>query len=280
MGLLNWLFYILIGIILFFIVEFISTKYKISKLDKIVISIIMMIILSGFCFRIGIRFTENIFLIFVFMMVTDIIFNTYVLDNDFFDKDERRILYYIVLVILGFFINQEFINKVTDVFLTGSDMRIVVWLLVVIYLYSLIKNRNVFNNESNKTKEKNFMSINSILNSYAKLKYLYYDDCDCDDRELSNMLYAIMIYENKKRNKIQRSYDNYIFRINGKKANLGIMQVESKKFITDSESINIVYKKLLKLYSKNDSNNYSVIDSYYGYDNKEVKYIFDIIKKF
>ena len=116
MGLLNWLFYILIGIILFFIVEFISTKYKISKLDKIVISIIMMIILSGFCFRIGIRFTENIFLIFVFMMVTDIIFNTYVLDNDFFDKDERRILYYIVLVILGFFINQEFINKVTDVF--------------------------------------------------------------------------------------------------------------------------------------------------------------------
>lgn len=281
MGVINWIFYIVCGIVFYFIIDFLDNKYNLEQIDKIVLSNILMLFTAGLCVRFGWRFNENIFLIFAFMMITDVIFNTYVADKDFFNRDENNILYYIVLIIIGFIINQEFFNHVTAVFLTGNDIRIVVWLLVIIYLYNFIKGNKMLNKYKDKSGLENKISINSILTSYAKLKYLYYDDCDCDNKDISNILYAIMIYENNKRNKFLRNYDAFIFRISGKKCKLGIMQVESKKIISDSESINIVYKKIVKLCGKNKScDYYKLIDDYYGYDNKSVKNIFDIIKKF
>ena len=280
MGLFNWLFYILCGILLYFFVSYIDIKFKLEKIDKIIVSNVLMVLISGLCYRLGIMYTSNIFLIFVFMMITDIVFNSYFNDKDFFDKDEKNILYYIILVIVGFIINQEFINHVSEVFLTGRDFRIVFWLLVIFYLYNFLKSNKLFS-KKNKNNNNSYMSVNSILTSYAKLKYLYYDDCDCEDRNISNILYAIMIYENKNRSSFFRKYDNFLFKIKGEKCKMGIMQVESKKFISDSESINIVYKKLLKIQTKDKkSSYYDLIDNYYGFNNEAVKYIFDIIKKF
>ena len=125
------------------------------------------------------------------------------------------------------------------------------------------------------------MSVNNVLNSYSRFKYYYYDECDYDNKEISNILYAIMIYEDSKRNKVLRYYDNLKYKINGKKNKFGIMQVESKKMISDGESIELVYKKIIKIYDgmkKKDIN--KLFDKYYGYDNESVKYIFEIIKKF
>ena len=279
MSLFGWIFYVVLGIIIYFGVELINKKYSISKFDKIIFSIIFMMLVSGLCFKYAIRYTDNIFLIFVFMMVTDIIYNTYVVDRDFFDKNENNLLYYIVLVVVGFFVNQEFINDVDTVFLTGSDLRIILWLLVIVFIYNFSKSKNIFSNES-EVKQK-YMSVNSVLSSYAKLKYLYFDDCNKDNKDISNILYAIMIYENHKRSKLLRSYDNLLFKINGGRAKLGIMQVDTKKFISDSESIDIAYKKVFKIYNKRKTKDITkIINDYYGYDNLHVKYIFDIIKKF
>ena len=63
------------------------------------------------------------------------------------------------------------------------------------------------------------------------------------------------------------------------------MQVESKKFITDSESIEIVHKKINKLYdkaksSKNKDISSFVFDSYSKNASENLKYIYDIICKF
>lgn len=277
MSLLCWVFYIIMGIILYFGLEYVSSKYKINKTDKIVFSTIFVMITSGICFKYSIRYTENIFLVFVFCMITDMIYNTYFIDRDFFDKSEKNVLYYIVLIIIGFFINQSFINDVSHVFLTGDDLRIVLWLLVILYLYSFFKGKGVFNSE---VKKNRYMSVNSVLSYYAKFKYTYYDDCKRDEEDLTNVLYAIMIYENSRRNKILRSFDNFKFRINGTKAKLGIMQIDSKKFISDTESIDLSYNKLKKIYKKRKTVNYDkIFDDYYGYDNSYVKYIFNIIKK-
>ena len=63
------------------------------------------------------------------------------------------------------------------------------------------------------------------------------------------------------------------------------MQIESNKFITDSESILITYKKLLKLYEKEKSSRKKnkeeeIIKNYCKGYSDDVIYIFDIIKKF
>lgn len=279
MGLFGWIFYIVMGIILYFVMDFLSNKFNISKIDKIVLSNIYIVVLSGILFKYSIRYTDNIFLIFVFMLITDIIYNTYIIDRDFFDKESNNIKFYIGLIISGFIINQEFINNVRSVFLTGNEFRVVLWLLVIIYIYKFCSDKKIF--EKKNKVDKKVMSVNNVLNNYAKFKYAYYDDCDRDNKDISNILYAIMIFEDNRRNRVLRNYDNFKYKINGKKNKFGIMQVESKKFISDSESIELAYKKIIKIYNsskKKDIDN--IFDKYYGYDNKDVKYIFEIIKKF
>lgn len=279
MGLFGWIFYIIMGIVIFFLMNYLDNRFSISKIDKIVLANIVVIIISEFLFKYSIRYTENIFLIFVFMLIFDIIYSTYVIDHDFFDKDNNNILFYVGLIISGFIINQEFINRVSSIFLTGEELRVVLWLLIIVYIYNFCNSKKLF--EIKDKKDKKIMSTNSILNNYAKFKYAYYDECDNDNKDISNILYAIMIYEDNKRNKFLRRIDNFKYKINGKKSKLGIMQVESKKFISDSESIELVSKKIVKIYNsskKKDIN--SVFDKYYGHNNEDVKYIFEIIKKF
>ena len=265
MGFFGWILYIFCGVLFYFAIEFINNKITLGKVDKIVFLNVFNIIVSGLLFRYSIRYTDNIFLVFVFVMLTDIIYNTYIVDRDFFYNDSGGIYYYIGLVITGFIINQEFINKVNNVFLSGNEFRLVLWLLIIIYFYNLFKNEKILQRKD--SKEKKVMSVNNILNNYAKFKYTYYDDCDHDNKVISNILYAIMIYEDNNKNKVRRNIDNFMFKINGKKNKLGIMQVESKKFISDSESIDIAYKKVLKIYNSTKTKDINkLFDKYYGYN--------------
>ena len=283
MGLIGWIIYIVLGIILFIIINYIDIKYKINRREWLILSIIFMLVFAGILVRLGINYTSDIFLVFVFMMLTDIFYNSYILEQDFFSKEDKNIYYYILLIIIGFIINQEFINKVEEVFLTGEDLRLIIWLLVIIYLYKFSISKNILS--TNIKESTKFISKDSILISYVKLKEKYYEECNYDNKDISNIIYSIMIYENKKRSKLLRKIDNFNYKINGGIKKLGIMQVESKKFITDSESINITYKKITKLYDKynkkKDKNiSFKVLDDYLKEESNNVKYIYEVIKKF
>ncbi len=281
MGLFGWIFYIVMGVICFFLTLFLEKKYSLSLREKLVFSLIFLLIVSGFCYRYVINITGDIFLIFVFTFVTDILYTSYFLDTDFFDKEESRTHYYVILIFLGFLMNQEFINRVTQVFLTGEDFRIIIWAFVFLFFYHFLDTKRVI---KSKKHDRKFMSRNHVLEEYAKLKYRYYDECDSKDRDFSNLLYAIMIYQNHKRNKNLRKIDYFLFRINGGNKPLGIMQVKTDKYISDSESIQIIRKELEKMRYKGSKSKKvdieEIIKDYSLEDASSIQYIFDIIKKF
>ena len=228
MGIIGWIVYIVLGIVLFFLLEFIKGRYDITRLEKMVISLIYIIVVSGVFIRMSIPFTSDIFLSLIFLMVFDILYQSYFLNTDFFDKKENNVGYYILLIVFGLIINYEFIDKVEDVFLTGEDYRIILWFLIFIFLYKFFNDKKILTSSTSKN---NYMSQESVLVNYAKLKYKYNDDVVTDSDDLSKLMYSIMILENSKRSKLLRKYDNFIFRINANPRKLGIMQVESKKFI-------------------------------------------------
>lgn len=286
MGLLGWIIYLLLGLFYFSIITFINSKYSITKVQKMIFSIILLMITAGIGFNYAFKYIDNIFLSFVFLMIFDIIYVSYFLEKDFFDKEEKNIYYYLVLILVGFFINQEFFNDVSSVFLTGSDLRLILWSFVIIFMYNFCKEKEIINNK-NVDKEKG-MSVDSILTNYAKLKYQYFDYCDMEDKTLSNVLYAIMIYRSSKRSKFLRNYDYFMFRLNGKTSKLSIMQVNTNRYITDIEGINIVKEdineivtanKLVKGKTKKELDYLGIIDSYCEEDSLYVKNIFEIIKK-
>ena len=286
MGLTSWIFYLFLGFCYFIIITFVDCKYKITKLQKTVFSVILLMISAGICFNYASKYVDNIFLSYVFLMVFDMIYVSYFLEREFFDKNDNNITYYICLIAIGFFLNQDFFNEVTSVFLTGSDLRLILWSFVIIFIYNFCKEKEIINNKE-QINDKN-LSVNSILVNYAKLKYKYYDYCNLEDKMLSNVIYAIMIYRNSKRSKILRNYDYFMFRLNGKSSKLSIMQVYTNKYITDIEGINIVKEDINEIIVGTDiSNNkkkkeidyLSIIDSYCNEESIYVKNIFEIIKK-
>lgn len=283
MGLLGWFFYFILSFLFFILIISINHKYQLTKIEKMIVSIFLLLFVAGMMKRFLFSHTEQIFFIFVFMFFIDLIYHSYFLERDFFDKEEQNVYYYSILVIIGFILNQELINRVDQVFLSGEDFRIIIWFLLFLFFYSFFKNRNIL--QSSISKSKQLISREMVLVQYVKLKDQYFDDLHCEEKEMSNLLLAIMIFENHRRGKILRKMDYLSFRLNGGKKKLGIMQVESKQFITDQESIEIVYKKLNKLYHKDIKTKKKmkfedVIEKYSGENASEIHAIFDIIRKF
>lgn len=239
-----------------------------------IFSFIYLLVIAGLFLRFGqSSFNENIFMIIVVEVICQLIYISYFLDKNFFNKEDKYVSFYIFKIILAFFINKELISKVKDVFLSGEDLKIVIWLLIIVYLYQFLKGREISFKTS---KENDSISRENIVLSFTKLRLLFGDNID-GDRKL--VLYAIMIFQNYNRPKAFRVIDNILFKINQKPRKLGIMQVMSKKFINDYESIEIVSKKVDKLYDKN-KDDIKVINLYDKNNGKEIALIYEEIKKF
>ena len=77
MGLFGWILYFILGIILFFSIRFLDIHYKIEKNEKFIFSIIIWLVFCGVCFHFAIPYTSDIFLVFVFLMIIDIMYCSY-----------------------------------------------------------------------------------------------------------------------------------------------------------------------------------------------------------
>ena len=267
--------YIIFGVVLFILDLFLSSKYKFNRREKVIFTILYILVISGVFSRMGlINFNKDIFLIVVVEFFCQLFYSNYILEKDVFNKNDNFFSFYFIKIILVFFINRELINKVKDVFLSGDDLKTIIWLLVIVYIYQFFKDRDV----TLKSDEKN-ISKESIVLSFARLKLKYEDDISLNDDNQKLVVYSIMIFNNYMRTRLFRKLDSIIFRINNKPRKLGIMQIMTKKYINDYESIVMACKKIDKLYVKN-KNDLEVIALYDKDHSKEIGLIYNELKKF
>ena len=283
MSLVTWIFYFVFGFLVFLGINLLKERYSFTKIQSLVFSLFFVLIVAGVSARIGLNnFNENIFLILVFKFIIELFYNMYFLENDFFNKEDSNVKWAIIEIVLMFILNQELINKVNDVFLSGENLKIIVWLFVLGYIYNFYKNCSLVNKTI--TKEEKIISKESIVVSFARCRLDYGEDVKLKNEKNKLIVYAIMILNNYERPKILRKFDNAIFKINGAPKKLGIMQVSSKKFITDSESIELVCKKSDKIGEKvKDNKKDSYKDIFMSYDKKnsdKLIYIYEELKKF
>lgn len=280
MNLLCFITYIFLGFLSFFILFLLRNKYKISRLYNGIISIFLLIIYASIFSSYGINeVVSNIFIINIFLFIFDFIFSTYIQEVDFFNKNDKNTLYYLFLIFISYFINNLYINRVEEVFLSGEDLRLIIWTLLIVFMYKFIVENDVLKKSYNTSK---YLGRDNIITMYTKLRKIYLDDINISDMRLELAVYSLMIYHNSKRNSFQRKLDNILFKIDSKKRCLGIMQIESSKFISDIESIEIVTKDLKKQLGKKNSTGSieSVLSKYVGEDNLEVLEIYNTLKNF
>lgn len=276
------LLYLIFAGILFFLLDFLDKKYLLTENQKNIFKIIYLIVLAGFFSYFGIAaVNKNIFLIIVFEFIFRMIYILYFLGEDFFKKEDSRLSNFFIILFAAIIVNQYFINELNSVFLTASELKIIVWLFIFMFSYKFVDKEKTSVLE-NKNKYK-YISTKGIAINYTKLKLEYSEDIVIKDKKLLTVLYSIMIYENYYRPIFLRKVDNLVFKFNGKKRKLGIMQVMSKKYISDLDSIEIVIKKLEKFsekYKKFDNCYEKVLESYVKDNFLEVKYIYDELEKF
>ena len=266
--------YIIYSIILFILLEVINNKYKINKIDYIVLSLIYLIIISG----ISSTRTTNIFLVIIIEFLLRIFYVNNIEEHSFIKIHKDILITYLITIISAYFLNIYYINKVDNIFPEPNELKIIIWLCIIIFIYKELKNninKNInidkYINKDNIIKYKE----EYIITEYAKYKNEYYNLINSKHKELIPIIYSIIIYENYHKSKVKRKIDNLLFKINSKERKLGIAQVISNKLITDEESIDILTNKLELIYNKIskkkniDNISKEIIKNYYpnNYDN-------------
>ena len=192
----------------------------------------------------------------------------------------RDNFYLLAEVVLGFIINQELINKVNDVFLSGNDLKLIIWVLIILYLYKFFKNTDV----KNVTEvDERVISKEKIVINYAKFKIRFGEEIALKEANLKLIVYSIMILGDYRRGEFLRKIDNLIFKLSLKPRKLSIMQINSKKFITDYDGIELVCKKIGKISEKckTGKNSYKEIFKSYDKENCDtLNYIYEELNKF
>ena len=54
-----------------------------------------------------------------------------------------RLFYYLFLIFISYFINNLYINRVEEVFLSGEDLRLIIWTLLIVFMYKFIVENDV-----------------------------------------------------------------------------------------------------------------------------------------
>lgn len=279
MNILIWIVYFILGLLMFYGVNYCRRKYSLSRVQSIIFSILIILVVSGITLRLGwTKFTDNIFVVLVFKFLSELVYSGYYLEEDVFKSRDN--FYLLGEVVLGFIINQELINKVNDVFLSGNDLKLIIWVLIILYLYKFFKNTDV----KNVTEvDERVISKEKIVINYAKFKIRFGEEIALKEANLKLIVYSIMILGDYRRGEFLRKIDNLIFKLSLKPRKLSIMQINSKKFITDYDGIELVCKKIGKISEKckTGKNSYKEIFKSYDKENCDtLNYIYEELNKF
>lgn len=235
-------YYFLMALILFFLTNFLKFKKK----DNLLFPIFYLFLCASYLELHNLNY-NYVFIIIVFEFFIELFYNYTLRDNKASFNINYFLKKYSVLIIFSLFLENYLFSKVDSILPNMDMIKTIIWFIIFIYLYNLIeeliKVHDKDKNTYNALQDKNY-----IISSYAKYKLQYKDVLHDYDSIIRQLVLSILIYEDYNTPKLKRKLDNLLFGRLTKVAKLGIMQVETKTFITDEESIRFVSNALEKKY--------------------------------
>lgn len=252
MEFLTFLSYIVFSLLLFLFLNIVTKKFHLTKIEYVLFTNIFLVFLAGVAshFRFT-TFCDDLFIIVVFEFLIRMIYTTYVLEKDFFSKEEGVLPLYLGNVIVAYLLNQFIIRQVDMVFLNPEQLKFLLWVFIILFFYHFFYKKK----EISITKDVVQKGVELgdkkqyIISQYAKMKQKYGKYIHVKD-DMRLLIYSLMIYENYNRPSIFRQIDYIRYQFDHIPKKQGIMQVDSKKILSDVESIEVVEKKLEKLQEK------------------------------
>ena len=232
-----------------------SFRFSISKdsptglniIIKIFSPVIYIVILSGILYCLDFNYlVKNIYVVTIIYFILKWIISIIVLNRYPLIDWKSEIICSFIAILLSWFVYFIFISKTTQIFISIEELRDSIWLGIITFFLSLIikyvYNYSYLNYDREKKKIRYY-----IIKKYNKFQKKYNNIIKTKNKKLKLLTYSIMIYENYNRPMIIRVLEYIKFFIIGR-ATLGVMQVTTKKYITNEESVKIGYKIIKENY--------------------------------
>lgn len=286
MNLFTIFVYVISSVILFYILNYFDKAEKENNIIHAVVPIIYEIVLAGIFTNFGIDgVNSNIFLIVIFELFIRLYYVKNILKREDLMNPSFYLQIYTISILGCYFVNRYFISEVISVFPSAEEMKVGIWLLIILFLYFLAK-KHIHFQYKEQVSTFGERKQEYIVVQYTRFKNMYHKDIKLKEKELNLILYAIMIYENYKRPKFFRKIDTIFYRFTGSERKLGIMQIPSRVELDDVASIKLASRKIEKISSSIKSTKKNlvidILNQYYENENvvREVNEIYQQIIKF
>lgn len=200
---------------------------------RILTPVVFIILISTLLYHFKLdNYVKDIYLISIYYVVFRALFNV-VTDRTYLINWKKQVIYALCTVLATYLIYEKLIIKKENLLPNFSDISNELWIIILIFLYNLINNIQISDHGAERRKLRYIKHIFSHL----KERYSTIIDSKTDNIRLKQIIYAIMLHENFNRPKAFRLLE-YVKSIFSKhQVSLGIMQVKSEAFITDSQSV-------------------------------------------
>ena len=239
--------YVFFSFLLFMFLNFVVKRFSLTKIQYVLFTNIFLVFLASVASYFHLNaFCDDIFIIVIFEFLIRMLYTTYLLEKDFFSKEEEILPLYLGNVVVAYLLNQFIIRQVDMVFLNPEQLKFLLWVFIILFIYHFFHRQDMVSIQNSTKKFSIAERGQYIILQYAKMKQKYGKDISVQG-DMRFLIYAIMIFENYKRPSFFRQLDYFRYQFDHVPKKQGIMQVDSKKILSDIESIEFVEKKLEKL---------------------------------
>ena len=259
-----YLVQIIIGIGLFFIINFIGKhSYSIGYMEisifvkteeapafnfliRVLTPVVYLIIVSSFLYYFKFdKYVLNIYLVNIYYIIFRLIFNL-ATNRKLLLNWYRQFLYWVAIIVLSFFTYEKIIKIKANILPDFTTISNELWIIILIFIFQITNNLR-FSKEGTQKRKDNYLKNRY---NYFKKPYGQLIRNITQNEILECIVYAVLIYEDFNRPKIARHIENLIFKLTKKPHTLGVMQVKSNKLISDFESVKLGTEKIVNSHKK------------------------------
>lgn len=254
MEFLVFISYVFFAFLLFLFLNFVVKRFSLTKVQYVLFTNIFLVFLASVASYFHLNtFCDDIFIIVIFEFLIRMLYTTYLLEKDFFSKEEGVLSLYLGNVIVAYLLNQFIIRQVDMVFLNPEQLKFLLWVFIILFVYQFFYKKEIITSTEKISKKTSIADRGQyIILQYAKMKKKYGKEIQVQGN-MRFLIYAIMIFENYKRPSFFRQMDYFRYQFDHVPRKQGIMQVDSKKILSDLESIEFIENKLENLQEKKKS---------------------------
>lgn len=254
----------ILGVLLFFIINWIGKhSYSIGYMEisifvkteeapalnfliRVLTPIVFIIICSSILYYFKLdKYVQNIYFVNLFYILFRLLFNL-ITARGLLLNWYRQALYWTAILLISYITYDKIIKVKSNVLPDFTTIANELWIIIMVFIFQVANNVRLSPESTEKRKAK------YLEKRYIHFKRKYNDIIVSilNDKFLETIAYSIIIYEDFNRPKIARFFERANQFITNKPHTLGVMQVQSKEIISDSQSVKLGCEKILKSYKK------------------------------